>query len=386
MLATGTVTIAEVVEAFRDLWRPFVGVAAIMVTAGAAEKAGILERVAALIERGTRGSVGQAYLVVFSLSALTATLFNNDAAVLLLTPAVVTLVKRRYPVRPYLVIPFAFAVFLAAGVAPFVISNPMNMVVAGRAGIGFNAYAARMVPIWLAGSIVGFVVLRRLFHAQVDDPIPGRGPLSAPPPPPAPAEWRMVALLAAILGAYPLVSYLGGPVWAVAAIGAGLAMVLAAVDRVATPKELLGTVAWEILLFLFAVFVIAIGLRNAGIVGHMVWVYTSVSPGSDGLQIAYVGITSALGSAILNNHPMAILNSLAIEQLPGAEPRHVLAALIGGDLGPRLLPIGSLAGLLWMRQLRRAHVTVSLRQFVRVGAGVTLPTLIVSLAILLLMG
>ena len=41
---------------------------------------------------------------------------------------------------------FAFAVFLAPGVAPFVISNPMNMIVAEYAGLGFNAYAAKMVP------------------------------------------------------------------------------------------------------------------------------------------------------------------------------------------------------------------------------------------------
>src|SRR5262245_4567462 len=127
MLLLGAVSVGEVVTAFRDLWRPFVGIAAIMITAATAEKAGILDRVAALIERGTRGSVGKAFLIVFALSAATAMLFNNDAAVLLLTPAVVALVKRRYPVRPYLVVPFAFAVFMAAGVAPFVISNPMNM-------------------------------------------------------------------------------------------------------------------------------------------------------------------------------------------------------------------------------------------------------------------
>nr|MBA2538277.1 arsenical efflux pump membrane protein ArsB [Deltaproteobacteria bacterium] len=61
---------------------------------------------------------------------------------------------------------------------------------------------------------------------------------------------------------------------------------------------------------------------------------------------------------------------------------HVLAALVGGDLGPRLLPIGSLAGLLWLHALRRQDVEVPLRTFIGVGLAVTIPSLIVSLCVL----
>src|SRR5439155_6682292 len=59
--------------------------------------------------------------------------------------------RRCCPDRSDLVVPFAFAVFSAAGVAPLVISNPMNLIVADYAGISFNEYAARMVPIAIAG-------------------------------------------------------------------------------------------------------------------------------------------------------------------------------------------------------------------------------------------
>jgi arsenical pump membrane protein len=60
----------------------------------------------------------------------------------------------------------------------------------------------------------------------------------------------------------------------------------------------------------------------------------------------------------------------------------LLAALIGGDIGPRLLPIGSLAGLLWMDLLRRQGVEINLGKFVRIGTLVLLPTLALSLAML----
>jgi arsenical pump membrane protein len=44
--------------------------------------------------------------------------------------------------------------------------------------------------------------------------------------------------------------------------------------------------------------------------------------------------------------------------------------------------MGSLAGLLWLAQLRRAGVSISLREFVRTGVIVTVPALAVSLAVL----
>jgi arsenical pump membrane protein len=65
-----------------------------------------------------------------------------------------------------------------------------------------------------------------------------------------------------------------------------------------------------------------------------------------------------------------------------ADPRCVLAALVGGDLGPRLFPMGSLAGLLWLEMLRRAGVQVSVRRFVLVGVVATLPALGVCLTLL----
>jgi arsenical pump membrane protein len=95
-----------------------------------------------------------------------------------------------------------------------------------------------------------------------------------------------------------------------------------------------------------------------------------------------IGVTSAIGSAALNNHPMSLLNMLAIDPQPGRELHAVLAALVGGDLGPRMMPWGSLAGLLWFASLRRLGVQVTVWQFVRIGLLVTAASLPVSLGVL----
>ena len=81
---------------------------------------------------------------------------------------------------------------------------------------------------------------------------------------------------------------------------------------------------------------------------------------------------------------MAILNALRLAELPGATKQHLLAALIGGDLGPRLLPTGSLAGLLWLQSLARDGVGLS--RFVGIGFVVAVPALALALVILLLAG
>ena len=91
-------------------------------------------------------------------------------------------------------------------------------------------------------------------------------------------------------------------------------------------------------------FVIAIGLRNVGLVGYLSMLY-------QGASLALVGTIAAFGSAVLNNHPMAIMNLLALDATPGSGQREFLAALIGGDLDTPL-PIGSLAGLLWLESCR----------------------------------
>ena len=190
--------------------------------------------------------------------------------------------------------------------------------------------------------------------------------------------------MAVALGAYPLLTYAGGPVWTVAASAAATGVALSWYHRFASPNELRIAISWDILVFLFCVFVIVIGLRNVGLVDRITNIYASAAEPT--AKILLIGISSAVGSAVLNNHPMAIINALAISNLPDRTHDLMLAALIGGDLGPRLLPMGSLAGLLWLDLLRKQGVYISLSQFTIVGILITLPTLILSLLFLIAVG
>lgn len=377
LLATGVLHAGDVARAAGVLWRPLVTVASIMATTSVAHHLGLFDRVARAIEIRSRGAVIHAFRTVWIIGATTAAVFNNDAAILLLTPIVVPLVQRLYPRRQYLAVPFAFAVFLSAGVAPLCTSNPMNLVVAEHAGIGFNAYALRMVPVALIGSVVSYAMARLLFHRDLVDRIPARGPELGSLAPMEETPSRVLWVVAGVFLAYPVLSYVDAPVWIAALGGAVLVVMLALHGRRITPVHVVRGVAWDVLAFLFLVFLTAVGLENVGIVRVLASVY-ALGQGHPLGEIALVGVVSAGGSAIINNHPMAAMNALAVASLPGDATWRTLAALVGGDLGPRLLPMGSLAGLLWVDMTRKLDVDVRPGRFVVLGLVVTVPTLAAS--------
>jgi arsenical pump membrane protein len=372
-MAGGAATAADANHALGDLWRPMIVIVSIMLTSAAAAELGVFTRLASLIEPRTRGPVRNAFRFTFIIAALTAAVLSNDAAILLVTPVVLELLRAVYPKRnPKFVVPFAFAAFVAAGVAPLPTGNPMNLVVATRAGIHFNEYAIHMIPVALAGWVVAYFLLAWCFRDALADENPALG--AAPPAVRLGTHARIVLWTTALsIASYPVLASQGIEPWVVAAPAACIS-VCAALAGGAPLRKVTGGVSWELGPFVFGVFVLATALARGGITGELAHLYaTSSAP------LPTVGSVAAVGSALINNHPMALLHSLALAEAPD---RLVYAALVGGDLGPRLLPIGSLAGLLWLHILRTRDVSVSLATFVRVGAIVTIPSLMVSLAVL----
>ncbi len=380
LLLTQLLRFEDLVTSARIQWRPLLALTSIMVMTGVVKEVGTFERLALRLEAHARNtSARRAFDVIFLASVITPSLLNNDAAILLLTPVVIVLARRLYPGHPKVLEALVFAVFLAPGVAPFVISNPMNMIVAEFAGVGFNAYAATMLPISMVGALLTYVVLR-LHYREVLTVI--AAPAAATEiPAPHRAERPALLLMLGVFCSYPLMAALGGPIWSIAVLGALGCLVLARRYRVASARQLAGHVSIDILAFLWGVFLVVSALRNVGLVDRLAGLYEAQRGG--GPQLATVGVVSALGSAIVDNHPMSILNMMALGTQGGSRP--LLAALIGGDIGPRLLPIGSLAGLLWMDLLRRRGIEIGIGKFVKLGTLVLLPTLTVSLLLLWLL-
>ena len=86
-----------------------------------------------------------------------------------------------------------------------------------------------------------------------------------------------------------------------------------------------------------------------------------------------------VGASFMNNWPMTILGLLSIRHavVVAGLGGQVLTGLvfsnvIGNNLGPHFFPLGSLAILMWLEIMRKKGVKISLRDYLKVGAVISI--------------
>lgn len=382
-LMTGVVTPAQALEALQLLAFPIITVLSLMAITVIAEQAGVLRLVAHQVGRAANGDARKLFAYLFVLGSVTGTLFTNDAAILILTPMVFGLVEavKQKDWRLENKIPFYFAVLYVGNlVGALVISNPINIVVSSVFGIRFVDYAAWMMLPALVSMAVSFVGLRLFFRQAL------RNTCNVPPALKASDVDRGMLRPCVIVLALTLIGFFsetltGIPVWLVALLGA-TALCATHIHRGHAASRIVAGMGWDVILFVIGIFIVVIGLRNQGvtaIIGHIIAELGGTA--MPGLTAA-AGFVAAICSALVNNHPTAGLMIWVVKDFaqPVLETQMlVFATLIGGDLGPKMLPIGSLAALMWFRMLRDRGVQVPYAMYVRIGIPVTLAAVLLSL-------
>ena len=386
-LVSGILPVSAALDALRLLRFPVVTIASLMVVTLTAEQAGLFDLLARRLARDARGSGWRLFAFLFLGGTLLGTVFTNDAAVLIFTPLVFHLAEdvRDQEWGTTSALPFYFAVLYVGNlVGALVISNPINIVVSSVFGIRFMDYARWMVLPALASIFVSFLGLAVFFRRQV--------PRSyrVPALPIVVGRRRAFLISCVCVLTLTLVGFFteeitGLPPWLVAFAGALVLLGLHVAINAGKPITILRGVGWDVLIFLSGIFLVVRGLREVGItdnMGHLLKV--AAVRGLPALTFA-TGLMAAFSSAVINNHPTAHIMSHVIAglHLPPFETKMtVFAALIGGDLGPKMLPIGSLAALIWFRILRDKGVRIPYGLYIRIGVPVTLLAVVISVAVL----
>ncbi|MDQ2870953.1 MAG: SLC13 family permease [Acidobacteriota bacterium] len=369
--------------AARLLLIPVVTIVSLMVITLVADRAGLFGELADLLARRARGRGRVLFSLLFLTGTILGTVFTNDAAVLIFTPLVFHLVERISDggwTRENK-LPFYFAVlYIANLVGGLVIANPINIVVASIFHIGFVEYARWMILPAIVSIAVSFAGLWLFFGASIPKtfpPLPPRRPSAAP---------RKQILCGIVLGV-TLVGFFAGPAigvptWLIAAGGAALLCLVHGASSREGLKPIVKGVGWDVLIFLCGMFIVGLGLRQAGVTTALGDLIQQLSGGDLARMRLSTGLVAGTASAIINNHPTADMMAWVIQgfSLGGGEKRLLaFAALIGGDLGPKMLPIGSLAALMWFRLLRDKGVHIPYSLYIRVGIPVTLAAILFSL-------
>ncbi|GIJ60659.1 SLC13 family permease [Virgisporangium aurantiacum] len=338
---------------------PTVGfLAAVLVLAHLADGHRVFDYAGALVGTASRGSPVRLLRLVFVLAAVVTAALSLDATVVLLTPVVLATAIRN-GMRPG---PHVYASGHLANSASLLlpVSNLTNLLAFHASGLSFPRFAAVMAPPWLAVIAVEYVVLRRVFAADLAASAPR--PASRVDARPAPPYFAL-AVLAVTLCGLAVAEPVGVPPAAVAAAGA---LVLAA-PRLWRPepgRELVGLVRAANLpfcAFVFALGIVVLGVRT-GPVGDLVG--RLVPHGTGLLAMLAVTVLAAVLANLVNNLPATLMLVPLVAHSPGL----VLATLIGVNVGPNLTYVGSLATLLWRQVLHTRDHPPGTRDFHRIGA------------------
>ncbi len=389
MMLFGFVSPTEAFHSVQFMALPLLTLVSLMVMTLIADKIGLFVVFTNWLARISKGDAKRLFTYLFFGGTLIGALFTNDAAVLVLTPLVGTMLTdiktKDWGLRAEL--PYFFAVLYVANlVGLLVISNPINIVVAKSFDISFLEYAKWMILPALASIVVTFAALR--FYFRNDLPTHFAFKEDRQTAPGGSVVFRRVAasIIAITLVGFFTQGITQFPVWAIAGVGALVITAGYMRTKEARIKELFCNIAWDVLLFVTAIFIVALGIANAGVTSELGTTLASVHQHSEALGVVTTSGTASVLSALMNNHPVAYTMSLAIHDMgisPSASQTHVFAALIGGDLGPKMLPIGSLAALLWFRILRNRGIHVSYWEYIKLGIPVTLLALAAAMAVLL---
>jgi arsenical pump membrane protein len=338
-----------------------------------ARREGLFDWLAALAVRLAAGSATRLYFLVYAVGVAVTTILSNDATAVVLTPAVFA-AARAARAEP---LPYLFVCAFIANAASFVlpISNPANLVLYAdrlpdlKTWLGH--FSVPSVLAIIATCAASFLMERTRLRAAISTQI-APSPLSA-------GGWTAAAGIAATAMVVLTASAMGVRLGLPTCIAGAATTSVVLLRKREAPWATLRGVSWLVLPLVAGLFVLVEGVGQAGLVGWLAGVLHGMAQRSTGMTAWAGGVGLAVITNLTNNLPAGLVAAqvIAADHLP---TRVTNALLIGVDLGPNLSVTGSLATILWLTALRREGVTVSFAQFLRIGAVVMPPALLLALA------
>lgn len=317
------------------------------------------------------------YVIVSILTVFT----SNDIIVLTFTPFICYFAKNaKISAAPYLIVEFVAANTMSM---TLIIGNPTNIYIATSYGIGFLEYLKVMILPTLASAIVSFAVLYLIFRKELKKPAEGTCELV----PIKNKAYLIIGLVHLVLCTLVLAigSYIALEMWLVSLVSAlSLTIIILCICLIKKQKPVevgrtLKRAPWQLVPFVLSMFTIILSLQSVGVTAMI-----TDALGVDNIVFKY-GILSFLSANVINNIPMSVFFCSVISPLTGtAQLQAIYATVVGSNLGACLTPIGALAGIMWSSMLKEHRVKFAYLDFVKYGAAVSIPSLIVNLCLLVL--
>ncbi len=343
-----------------------------------ARQHGVFDWLSSVAMRSARGSCARLFALVYAVGTLVTIFMSNDATAVVLTPAILTAV-RKAKVEP---LPHLFVCAFIANAASFVlpISNPANLVVFR----GNMPSLGRWLLSFLVPSVLSiattFLLMRWIFRKQLSAAVESEAEAHTLNSEGKLVLYGLAVMVLALLTASSLGKDLGLPTFIVAlAITAMLS-----IKTRTNPIPLAREISWGTLALVVGLFVMVDAIESIGAMQYtkqwLAWV-ENLGPVNGALL---TGFAVGIANNLVNNLPLGLI---AGSTLIAAHTKGIIAdaVLIGVDLGPNLSITGSLATILWLIALRKENINVTFWDFMKVGAVTMAVSLLVSLGGAILM-
>ncbi|MGG2017507.1 arsenic transporter [Bacillus sp. S10(2024)] len=404
IIIAGLVSRSDITDIISKIGGASITILATIVMAVILESFGFFHWAAARLASLAKGSGHRLYWYIQLLCFLMTLLFNNDGSILITTPILILLLKN-LQLKPHQQIPYLLsgALIATASSAPIGVSNIVNLIALNIVHMTLYMHTAMMfVPAtlgllfmsWLMYIVVKKKLPKQLPKSAYDieevfftkhfHPLKGKNSINT-------KSKRTKFMLKVLLFVFLMrcllfvASFFAIPIEIVAVIGSLILLIWRWYYLRTNPVDILKKTPWHILIFAFSMYVMIYGLHNAGLTA---WLVQACEPivNQSLLYASFTmgGLVSIL-SNIFNNHPALMIGTITLTEM-GLDPVTLktiyLANIIGSDMGSLLLPIGTLASLIWMYILKQNKIKVKWKDYLSVSLIVIPLTTIVTLFLL----
>ncbi|MGX6445769.1 arsenic transporter [Neobacillus sp. K501] len=396
----GSVTFSDLGIILNTISGAAITIMATIVMAIVLESFGFFNWVAEKLAEKARGSGIRLFWYVNLLCFLMTLFFNNDGSILITTPILVMLLNnmglKNHQKIPYLL---SGALIATASSAPIGVSNIVNLIALKIVHMDLWLHTAMMfVPSTLGLLLLTwflFLRFKRVLPKTVPTNVTGRSLKTYHPLKPGLKHtsqkdrskfMRNVLLFVfAVRCSLFVASFLDIPVSLMAVIGSLILLAWRWAYLKISPADMLKKTPWYIIVFAFCMYTIIYGLNNVGLTDWLIAFMKPMVSGSLLNASVMMGTLLTVLSNIFNNHPALMVGTLTLMNmdLNLLELKIAyLANVIGSDMGALLLPMGTLATLMWMHIIRKGKVMISWLDYIKVTIVVIPPATLFTLVIL----
>jgi Na+/H+ antiporter NhaD/arsenite permease-like protein len=261
-------------------------------------------------------------------------------------------------------VPYLLGVAMASNVGSTatITGNPQNILIGSFSGISYGRFAAALSPVALIGLVLTFLVIWLMHRGEFRRD----GGFTAEPSPAPSDEAHMVKSL--LVTVAMVAAFFAGIAPAEAALVAGGAMLL---TRNLPSERIYHEIDWPLLLMFAGLFVVVAGFEKALLTPEIVARVGRLHLDS----IPVLSLVAAGMANIVSNVPAVLVLKPFVGAL--ADPQRAwLTVAMASTLAGNLTILGSVANLIVVQGARSQGIAIGFWTYFRVGAPLTLLTIL----------